>query len=291
MRRLGAERGFTMVELLLAATLMLVVLGATLTSLDEFADSTRATEMQNDSQDVARRAMDQLARELRNHAVANTRAPEGIALADPYDLIFETVGQSRPSGSANTANVQRVRYCLDADQTLWAQDQYWTTAATPEVPAIASCPSNFWHSRRIVAEDVVNRVGGASRPVFTYDAADPSQVRRVSISLFVDTDPASAPKETRLQSAIFLRNANQVPDAAFTWSTTGSGQLILNATGSSDPEEERLSYAWKLDDVAIAPTTGTVDYGGIAPGTHTVELTVTDPGGLYDSNRQTVVIP
>jgi hypothetical protein len=280
-----------MLELVLAATLMLIVLGATLTTLDEFTDSTRATELQNDSQEQARSAMDQLARELRNHAVANTRAPEGIALAEPYDLIFETVGQSRPSGSANTANVQRVRYCLDADSTLWAQDQFWTTASSPEVPSIISCPSNFWHSRRIVAEDVVNRLGGASRPLFTYDAANPAQVRRVSMSLFVDTTPGAEPKETRLQSAIFLRNANQPPAASFTATVTGSGQLILNGTESSDPESERLSYSWKIDDAAIAPATATVDYGGVPSGTHSVELTVTDPGGLFGTNRQTVAVP
>lgn len=290
MTRLRSESGFTLLELLIASTLMLVVLGATLTSLEGFTTGTRETELQNDSQDEARRAMDQLARELRNHAVANTRAPEGISLAEPFDLIFETVGQTRPAGSANTSNVQRVRYCLDANETLWAQDQYWTTAATPEVPSIMSCPSNFWHSRRIVAEHVVNRVG-SSRPLFTYDAAAASDVRRVAMSLYVDTNPGASPKETRLQSAIFLRNANQAPAATFTWNATGSGQLILNATASSDPEGERLSYGWKLDDAAIAPTTATVDYAGVASGTHTVELTVTDPGGLFDSDRQTVVIP
>jgi hypothetical protein len=293
--RVRAEAGLTAVELLMAATLMLVVLGATFTTLEEFSRSTRTTEAQNDAQQQARQSMTQLARELRNHAVANTAAPEGIALASPYDLVFETVGAARPAGSANTANVQRVRYCLDtgdaAGAKLWAQSQAWTTAAAPPVPPTTKCPSILWDTSRVVAQFVTNRVGALDRPVFTYDSNVASDVRRVDMTLYVDTAIGKAPKETQLESGIFLRNANQAPVASFTASVTGSGQLILDATRSTDRESERLLYAWAVDGATIPPASAAVDYAGVASGTHTVELKVTDPGGLFGTTQQSVVVP
>jgi type II secretory pathway pseudopilin PulG len=290
-----SEAGFTTMELLVATVLMLIVLGATFTQLGEFGRNTRSTEDQNDAQQKARQAMGQLTRELRNHAVANTAAPEGIALASPYDLIFETVGAQKPAGSQNTANVERVRYCLDSfnaqGSRLWTQRQRWTGATAPAVPVATGCPSILWGPGKIVAEHVVNRVGGAERPVFTYDAAVASEVRRVDMSLFVDTTLGREPKETRLQSGIFLRNANHAPVPSFTTSVTGSGVLMLDATPSSDAEGERLLYAWKIDGTTIPPTSALVDQPGLSSGTHTVELRVMDPGGLFASTQKTVVIP
>lgn len=290
-----SERGLTLVELLVAATLMLVVLAATLGTLDRFSGTTRATELQNDSQEQARRGMAQLARELRNHAVANTAAPEGIALAEPHDLVFETVGRDRPAGTQNTANIERIRYCLDTDSPasskLYAQVQRWTNATPPPLPSTVACPAPDWFNRRVVAEDVVNLTGGLNRPVFTYDSAVPSEVRRVSTTLFVDTTPGVAPKETRLQSGIFLRNANHAPTASFAVTITGGGTVVLNATGSTDPEGERLSYSWKADGAALPGSSATLDYVPATSGAHTVELRVTDPGGLYGTAARTVVVP
>lgn len=295
MTRARGQAGFTAVELLMATALMLLVLGATLTTLDNFATSTRKTEDQNDAQQRARQAMSQLARELRNHAVANTAAPEGIAVASPYELIFETVGAKRPSGSANTANVERVRYCLDSFNAegarLWTQRQAWTSAGAPPVPSATGCPSVVWGPAKMVAQNVVNRVGDANRPVFTYDSAVVSEVRRVDVSLYVDTTLGRDPKETRLESGIFLRNANHAPVPSFTSSVTGNGQLMLDATRSTDAEGERLLYAWKIDGAPIPPATELVDYSGVSSGTHTVELRVTDPGGLFGTTQRTVVIP
>ena len=293
MTRAREQAAFTTIELLIASTLMLIVLTATLNSLDGFNRTTNVSADQNDSQQQARQAMGQLARELRNHAVANTAAPEGIALATPYDLVFETVGPSRPAGSANTSNIQRIRYCLDGPPPakLWAQTQSWTTAATPPVPSTFSCPSSEWATQRVVAQDVVNRVNRATRPVFTYDAATAPEVRRVEMALFVDTTPYRDPKETRLQSAIFLRNANHAPTASFTATVSGGGVLVLNGTASSDREGEHLRFGWRIDGAAIAPTSETVDWPRLASGPHTVELTVTDPGGLFGSARETVTVP
>jgi hypothetical protein len=189
-----------------------------------------------------------------------------------------------------------VRYCLDdyagpGGARLWAQSQAWSTAAAPPLPPTDKCPAVTWDSSRVVAQHVTNRAGGLDRPVFAYDAAVTADVRRVDMALYVDTTPGADPKETRLESGIFLRNANRAPTAAFTATVTGSGQLILDATPSSDRENERLLYAWRVDGAAIAPTSATVDYAGLPSGPHTVELKVTDPGGLFGTALRSVDVP
>lgn len=296
MRRLrGEEDGFTITELLLACVMMIVVLGATLGLFESFTRNTRTNEAQNDSQELARRSMGQLARELRNHAVANTAAPEGIALATPYDLIFETVGRDRPATTANSANVERIRYCLDSSDpaagVLYAQAQRWTTASPPPLPSTEKCPAFGWDATRRVAEHVTNRIGGADRAVFTYDSPVPAQVRRVGMTLYVDMEPGAEPKETRLDSGIFLRNANHAPTASFTTWVNGSGRVVLNGTASTDPERERLLYSWKVDGTAVDSANGTVEWTPPASGTYTIELRVSDPGGLFGVREQQVIVP
>src|SRR5437763_6067395 len=64
--RLRDERGFTLPELLIAASLMLVVMGAIYGSLDAFEHSASATNSRNDAQQEARAATDLLAGQLRN---------------------------------------------------------------------------------------------------------------------------------------------------------------------------------------------------------------------------------
>src|SRR3954454_1250379 len=95
------ERGFTLVELLVAASLMIVVLGATLTSFNEFLNNNRRSNNQNDQQDVARRAVDQIVKQLRNLANPVNGTPT-IAAASDDAVIFQTTDP----------NKQWVGYCL-----------------------------------------------------------------------------------------------------------------------------------------------------------------------------------
>ena len=99
-RAVRDESGIMLVELLLAALLMLIVLGATFTSLTTFESNSRINELQNDNQEEVRAAVDQLSREIRNHAVATQQAPVGIVSLTGYDILGITrVGTNtlRPS--------------------------------------------------------------------------------------------------------------------------------------------------------------------------------------------------
>ena len=140
--------------------------------------------------------------------------------------------------------------------------------------------------------------------MFTYNAPTTSQISAVNVDLFVDMDPLRPPGETRLQSGAFLRNQNRTPVAAFVATTAAAGKVTLNGSPSSDPEGQPLTYVWvartpageekKLGEgiTCECPTdAGAFPTLRLAPGTYTVWLRVTDPGGLAaTSPTQTVVI-
>lgn len=70
----------------------------------------------------------------------------------------------------------------------------------------------------------------------------------------------------------------------------GPAQLSvsLSATSSSDPDSDTLTYSWSLDG-SLLSNNAEVDY--LFPeGSHTVQLTVTDPYGESDSDTLSVIV-
>ena len=127
----SSEEGFTLVEVLIAAVLMIIVLGATLTALTSFQKNTATNQRQNDGQDQARNTLDLIARDLRNLASPVLERPEAIDRNLPLDLIVQSEGRGT-GGSLNARNTMRVRFCLAPDRRLYRSIQTWTTAAIPK---------------------------------------------------------------------------------------------------------------------------------------------------------------
>jgi hypothetical protein len=288
-----------LMELLLSATLLIAVLGATLTSLTTFESNSRINELQNDNQEAVREAVDQMARELRNHAVATQQAPQGIVSLTSYDMVIQTVAPTKPAATSNAQNISRMRYCLNytdaRKEVLWSQTQTWTSATPPAVPSTASCPDPAWGNQRMIADKITNRFNGADRPIFTPNSATLGQITRIDLTIFLDTTPGggpiNAPDETRIDSGIFMRNQNQSPTVSFTANVTGSRHIVLNASASNDPENQSLTYTWSDGGTPITGTGQTVDYPVTGSGSRTISLTVSDPGGLSATTSQTVVVP
>jgi type II secretory pathway component PulJ len=292
------ESGFTLVELLVTCVLMLVVLGATLTALSSFQSNAETNVRQNDSQDEARRAIDQLARDLRNLASPTDEEPLAIKRAEPQDLIVQSVAEVRPGGSLNQRNTQYVRYCYDAaEREVVRQRLTWTTATDPAFPGATACSASGgggWTITDAAAQDVVN--GG--RPVFTYNDADPFRITEIHTSLYVDVNPGRRPRETSLFTTVFLRNQNRRPIARFSAVRDGTS-IVLNGSDSEDPEERALYYEWydaDLLDTNGNPTMigqGIVNvYTPATPGDHTVYLIVKDQADLSsEAPPQTVCVP
>jgi prepilin-type N-terminal cleavage/methylation domain-containing protein len=288
------QDGFTLIELLIAMSLMLVVLSATLVVYDHFQLTENANQDQNDAQDQVRNTLDLIAKQLR---VGDAAAPDqqlGLDKAASYDLVFQTVGNTKPAGSLNARNVQRVRYCLDSsvpsNEKLWRQTQSWTTAATPAVPSTASCPDPAWDTQRVAAANITNRNGGQDRPVFYTNSASLSHVSAIRTRLLVDTDVNQPPVEQALDMTVNLRNANGPPNATFTYLVNANGSVVLNATGTDDLEGERITYNWYDGATPIGQGLA-FTWDGASSGAHTITLTATDASGLAESTSQTVNVP
>jgi type II secretory pathway pseudopilin PulG len=312
-RDLRQERGFTLIEVVLVATLMIIVLAATLTSIEGFWRANKINNDQNDAQDIARIGIDRLAQQLRNLALPTPTSPNSIDKASSYDLVFKTAEPTR----------RRVRYCLGTDRPdspsdgrLYMQTQAGSGAGTPDpaVPNSDSCPeptsSGGWATTRVVAYHVVNRVNGQDRPVFSFNVNAPmSELPKITLlrsDLFVDVDPDRRPRESRISTGVYLRNQNQVPMASFTAVSGGTGtrRFLLNGSGSTDPEGRTLFYAWfsganpDLADATCSSTDAlgcigrsvTLDYtfpASAGNGTQTFTLLVRDPGGLTATSKWT----
>ena len=285
----ASERGeVSLISVLVACTLLVVVLGASLSIFEGFTARAGDQTQRTKSQDAARSAADRIARNLRNLADPTTPVPQVVERIGARDLIFKMVDGSGVNTGTNTTNTKRVRYCLDeSKRQLLEQTQTWTTATAPSMPGTAACPGGGWPPARVAATDVVNPVG---QPVFGYDTTVESAVTGIHVDLLVDGDVTRAPGPTRLSTGVFLRNQNRVPTASFVATPTAGG-VVLNGSASNDPEGEVLDYAW-TDPAATKPEIGTgitFSYTGLTPGVaRTITLTVTDPAGLENSTTRTV---
>src|SRR5215208_5107187 len=282
--RLHEEDGFTLVEVLIVAVLMIVVLGATLGTFESFSQDVRTNEKQNQ----ARNAMDLMARDLRNLASPSEEQPLALDFMGEQEIIFQSEGRVMPAGSLNVANTNRVRYCLSATGDLYRQIQTWTTAAFPAMPPTAGCPGGGWPTTKLVAQNVVND----ARPIFYYNAELAPDVTEVTTTLYVDVNPGRTPGESTLQSSVYLRNQNRKPTAVFSLATANGGTaIIMNASESTDPEEKPLTFQWFLDGDPLAGATKVVHTATVSAGTHSVYVRVLD-GPLYDdADPQTICVP
>jgi type II secretory pathway pseudopilin PulG len=322
MRRLRDESGVTLVEVLVASIISLVILGATLTAFGGLVRQRHYADRQTEAEAAARQGSDRLARQLRNLAspadvITNVQAstqPKSVDRNLPFDLIFKDIDDQRPAGSLNSANVRRVRYCLQTSGAvpgagfsasanrgvLWMQTQSWTTVLPPAVPATLECPGTGWPEQRIVADHLVNAAASPVRAVFRYsgdtglvtDTSDAARetISRVEPTLILDADPARRPTPTQLTTSVILRNQNRAPIARFTYTllnpllsaTTCSVQL--NGSASEDPESKPLEYEWYVDGQPLTDQEGVVVQLVLPKGTHDFQLKVYDPAHLQGTS-------
>jgi type II secretory pathway pseudopilin PulG len=305
MSRLRDESGMTLVELMVSSVLALVILGATLLVIDTTWSNDRRAQIVNEQQQSVRISLDRMARQLRNLASPTVLTsvpgtlPRSVERNLPYDLIFQDVATTKPTGSLNAANVRRVRYCLEvpasdpANETLWMQTQNWTTATAPAMPADTKCPGAGWDAGmdQAVAQNVTNALPATPRTVFTYsgdggvitatDSDSRADISRIGAHLYLRAPVKNPPVESELTTSVFLRNQNREPDSKFTLTVLNPATrtIQLNGSASQDPEGRPLEYVWNIDGVDH-PTEGILVQLTLAAGQHTIYLKASDPAGL-----------
>jgi prepilin-type N-terminal cleavage/methylation domain-containing protein len=253
--RLRSERGMTLPEMLVAMVLMLVIMTATLTTLDSGNANRRLNDDRNDAVERARSSIDNAVRQLRNLASPTASAPSAIDRAQATDFSFRTFDPSK----------RLVRYCLETQQNgapitnrpiRLIQMLSTSDLAGSYDTCIADGPNETtgWNARRVVAQDVVNRrsvvpTGGDANNVdlFAYNSSstDLSMIKNVRINLLLDINAANKrPSQVRLASGAALRNQNQTPFATFTVTKLSSRRFRMNGSSSSDPENRNLIFSW-----------------------------------------------
>ena len=295
MSRLRQENGFTLVEMLVTATLLTVIFGAVLGALDVFQRQTATANARGDAQDAARRSVDRIAQQLRGVVGSGTASAVDRAVAN--DLVFRVVDPASPpvSGGANTARLMFVRFCVDtAAKALYEQTFHWQTATAPAPPGGATgpwaCPGTGWDTTNRVAGDVVTP-GGA---IFGYSPSA-AALSSVDVELSLDNNPSAQPPATTLRSAVRLRNLNAPPTAVLTCAAVGSGQVVCDAFGTADPDGGALTYAWSYGSgtsctglTSLPGSQSQINQAGLSPGPYCFRLSVTDPSGMSGSMTQTV---
>lgn len=303
------QEGFSLIELLVAMSIVTVVVMATISAFVSFHKNERVNRLQNESQEEARVTVERLSTQLRNLASPIDNQPKSVEKAEPFDLVFLTVDAVKPLGSLNARNIKRVRYCVgelvDGKAPLLRQQQTWVAPNPPPAFSTAGCPNASWGGATVVAGDLVNTAQATPVPVFAYSPgpAPLDDIDAIRTNLMVDVNPGKSPIAVDLSSRIFLRNQNRVPVASCTAVATGNGNLVaLNGSGSADPEGFNLKeYRWYADgnappanpnDPETADATGVVAlWEAPTNGSHTFLLVVSDQGDLTASTSCAAVIP
>ena len=215
-RRLRAEGGFTLVELLVAMTLSVIVLFAILGVFDTFSSNAARQTRITDANDQTRRAMDRI--------VADLRQAQTVEVADPNDLVY-TVSDS-------ATQVRRERICLDAGGRVWRSSV--TTATAPAAPIApgTACPAAGSGAAPL---SHLLSANSASNPLFTYDSATADQIRSVGLTFAMDAGSRRHDDVSTLRASSFVRARSETApaisgdDIATTCSDSGAPTLTLSS--------------------------------------------------------------
>ena len=308
MRRAGDQRGFSLVELLVAMALTVLVFAAAVLIFDSFLKASGTDQRRTETQAAVRTAIDRISRELRA-AVAPAVGSALVEYETGYDLVFREVSTTSP------VHQMRIRYCLDGDETLWRQTQDLQTISDA-IPSTAACPITVWATRSAVLGGsaagsfhcvrVTNELSNPARAVFAFGPTgwvSTSDIKLVQVTLDADENPGGQPGPAELTSGIYLRNELERPSVPSTGLATAIGKYVtLNGSGADDPNGQALTYQWYEGGSCPSPpssdalsTDGTSqEPGEQGPFTSGAQLTyvlvVTDTAGLTGCNDQTVTI-
>ena len=238
------EDGFALVELLTAISISLIVLLATLQSLDLFTSNAAQQTRVTDANDQVRTTMDRLTRDMRGAAA--------ITRATPNDLVYTVPVTTSPV----TTGIRTERLCVDST----------TLRATSSVAASATTPAPACTGTKLAT------LRSATETPFTYDStatpADPTLVRNVGLSLSLDASGGGKAASSTLSASVARRSAGilNLTDDDLRATCNPAGALL--DISASVPNVGTLSVTYQND--------GGISLGTPLPGSRKLQI----PQGL-----------
>jgi prepilin-type N-terminal cleavage/methylation domain-containing protein len=275
--RLGDERGFTLVELLVAMTIGMIVSFAVLGVFDGFNRGVASNSRLTDAQDSARREVSQMVAVLRVAGAPASKTAAQVSMivsAAANDVVFRSTswpGENSTGTAAGTYHTQRL--CLDtATKTVWF-DAIRAGAAGTTAPGSA-CPSTAagW-THTAMARDVVNTTAD---PLFRIGAAP---IRSIGLSLRLEGGTTASSRPLELDSGGTVRGgvASQITAADISACNDDARPLLsLNLAG--------LSLTSTSPSIPVGP--GKILLAAGAAGN--ISLTVTNVLGLQTQLTKSV---
>jgi prepilin-type N-terminal cleavage/methylation domain-containing protein len=212
------QRGITLVELLVAMTIMLLLstmIVATWVSLTRaYSFSTRSDKQR----DLARQAIDRMAREIRDAQEPLGAGSPAFTQAYPNEIRFYSTFNT-PSAPTPTAAPRPTRFIYRVTDPVNG-----TGTVYREFPGA----DGVWNTADDVSEHLISHVSNddAGKDVFTYwsydpgsgdlvpssgtaQLVDPSRIVEVGITMLVDLNPGKAPNYMDVSTTVQPRNVRE----------------------------------------------------------------------------------
>ncbi|MGH2943432.1 MAG: PulJ/GspJ family protein [Solirubrobacteraceae bacterium] len=224
-RRLRDEGGFTLAELQVSMTIMLVIAFAALLSLDTFGSGAATTSRLTSAEDAARRDVGRIVSVLRNAgapAPTTGAVPATIIQALDNDLVMRSTTWPGESATGITGT-HIVRLCLEtATKTVWFDGLRAGTAGSSSPGSACPSTASGW-THFPIAKNVIN---SAANPLFRYGA---NPVRSVGLTLRTEGGSTAKSRPLKVDSGGALRGAiaPQVSVADITTGACENGRALL----------------------------------------------------------------
>ena len=203
-RRIRSEAGFTLLEMLIAMSLLTIVLVIFLSALVISQTTVNRSTARSTSNDQSRLAMQELDREIRSGNVLYDPAncpppptdPSGGPTCDPAEGITANMSlliYTQTNANSRNPGNQCVQWRISAvgpDGLSQLQRRAWSVDWQNDGIVFG------W---RVVAENVVNRQppgGGTAVPAFALDPAAAFGSRVIEVTMLTNGDPANAESPT-----------------------------------------------------------------------------------------------